>query len=359
MNKRILSVIGVSVLMPACGMIKNLNDMHKSTVGMAKTTGGMASTTSHMANTTDGMAETTNHMSETTDGLSAMTEAMYADLRQGNSLTIRTERLRTMEHLSSQAAKISEAAKFEMAFEFQLWKAFGADTEEKRQALYVDAIPEFFRSMAEYVEHKHPLMPVFMNNNIKNLYALAAGLHRVNPNQTAMLADSPDVEEVHMLKLIKDGLSAKARVVSGEVAPGDLPEYQQEVLKEEANATYILQLRHQFLIGMALAKVADFDSKSEVGQFFFKAWHMLVKWNADFSDLNEVQIKEYAKWLREAVKTQSFLASVGVTDRLDKKLRKVLTKMQISLPADQTKWGHREEQIADFKAAVQEVLQAP
>ncbi|MCC7442378.1 MAG: hypothetical protein IT285_12145 [Bdellovibrionales bacterium] len=325
-----------------CGMIKNLEEMHDATVSMS--------------GTTTGMAETTDHMADTTDNLNATAGSTYADLRQGNSLTIRTERLRAMEHAQAMAAKISEAAKFEMAFEFQLWKAFDADTEAKRQMLYEDAIPEFFRSIADYVPHNRPTDPTSNDDDMKNLYALAVTMHRVNPNQIAMAAEQ-GIDEVCILGLVKDGLRAKAAIESGEVGEEELPAYQVEVLKEEQNAVYMLKLRHQFLAAMAMSKVSDTESRGNISAFFRKLRILLFKWDADFSGLNEVQIREYAKWLRESDDTRDFLAEIGVESKLNKKLRKILGKMRIRLSEDASTWTGKDRAIDEYRQAVARVLE--
>lgn len=337
-----------------CGLIKNMDEMHDSTVGMSKTT-------QKMSDTTAGMSETTDHMAETTDNLLDTAGSTYTDLRQGNSLTIRWQRLEAMNTAESMQSKISEASKFVMAFEFQLWKAFGADTAERRHVLYEDAVIEFFRSMAEWVPYDRDTAPTSNDNAMKNLYALATAVHKINPNQHLMIEEAGGLPEVSFLTVVKDGLSQRLPLARGQVRVSELPVYIQEVLKEEQNATYLLRLRHSFLAAMALSKVSDTESRGDISKFFRKLGIYLFKWTADFDGLNEVQIREYAKWLNEASATRDFLVSVGLESKLDKKIREIYENMRVTdkefaKRQPGTPLTGRQEAILEFCKAVVKLL---
>jgi hypothetical protein len=289
-----------------CGITKNMDEMHDATLAMNKTTNGVA---------------------RTSESIEKLTDELYADLRQGNALTIRSERLRALELAPSQEAKISEAAKYFMAFEFQLWKSYGVDSDQRLTELQKCAVQEFFRDVSSYIPHDRDtsLKPV-PSNAMRNLYAIAVTLHEVNPN-TRDFVESKGKKPDSMLDLIKRALEAKAGVEAGKRDLAREPSWVSEVLAHEQDAVYLLQLRAAFLPVMVLGRIAAIDTGNEVKDATTLVMMLTSAWDAKLEGQNLVQLATYAKWIRESLKTVAFLADHGYSAALDGKLVRLYQNM--------------------------------
>jgi hypothetical protein len=262
-----------------CGLTKNLDEMHDATQEMSTTTKKVASTS---------------------ENLEELTEELYTDLRQGNAVTIRSERQKAMESTTSIESKVSEAGKYYMAFEFQLWKNFGPDSEEKLNFLLKCGFMEFFRDIARYMPADRAVTGLAQTEEMRNLYALAATMHEVNPNQEIQ-AKAKGAKTRSVLSLIKEALAIGAKIETGKADPKAQPEWVTEVLAHEQDAVYLLQLRAAFLPAMAFSKLTTVPASQALAG----------AWAGDVSRYNTIQIFTFAGWLKEAMATAAFLKEIG------------------------------------------------
>lgn len=306
----LLSLLGLA----ACGPIKNMDEMHDAT--------------NSMATTTDHMSKTTEEMKGKTEDLYHTTLSTYTDLRQGNSLIIRADALNDMEKYASIESKIDEAGMYYMAFEFQLWKNYGPDTEKAREALYLEAAQQFFRDIHRYMDADRSTDPASTNPAMQNLFALAVALHQLNPNQEAM-AEKSGIANVSMLSLIKGTLAKQADVESGKIAWDSVKEYEREILTNAKDAIYMLQLRANFLPMMVLAKLTPIETMN----FFEKVKLLLFDYDANWQQLNLAQVKEYTRWINEASATVTYLSKLGESAQIDSKVTKLYGHLRLPAPS--------------------------
>jgi hypothetical protein len=349
----VMAILLAASLTTACKQLDNLQDMHDSTQGMAETTG-------RMAQTTDQMAQVTGQMAQTTGQLLNTTAATYQDLRQGNSLTIRTERLDRMEESKSIEAKISEAGKFFMAMEFQLWKP-KLNTEDEMLSHDEDAIVEFFRSIKNYMKPgEENLSPASSDDNMLNLYSLAAAMHRVNP-EAEKLGREYGYTPKSFLDLLEEGLRAGVAIRDGRQDMHDIPNYILETLREEQAAIYILRLRYNFLAAMPLADVSKIEEDGGflgIPGLFRKAHMVLGGWNADVSKLNPSELEYASIKMEGAIQTRDFLKGIGVDPKTDKNLLKIYRHMRIKPHSASYAGGQGDALLARFQSAVDRFLGA-
>lgn len=289
---------------------------------------------SHMKDNMDNMSDKTNSMEKKTNQLSEDSCELYDALRQGNTLTIRRDSINNLLNGTRQeAAKISEAGPYFMAFEFQLWSDRCQDNSEtKRDKLMAVAAQEFLRQVQEFYAD-NDLSPDpsatsdgsgFTNKNLHAIInALAATLHELNPKQEMRKAANPDFKTYSMLDILENGLAAKADLNSGKMRHGTEPEYVKEVLMQEKYAVALLQARYN----MAVAIVIDGISHIRDG-FFNQVMMFLKPWDANLKSQNLVQITEYQKYVNGANEVHDFLLKIGEKPELNKMFKKVLENMR-------------------------------
>jgi hypothetical protein len=353
----------IGAILSGCSIKKNLDEMHAATVEVSHTSGEMNkkmdTTNQQMADTKTQIIEQvaisrrletqTQGLDEKTRQLKLTSEALYRDLRQGNSLTIRGQRLEAMERTPEIDAKVSEAGKYFMAFEFQLYKYFGFDNDANMEKLQLDAIDEFVRDVRRYSFGGYAIDLTSNNDNMKNLFAMSVALHRINPNEEELVRYK-NLKELTLLSMILDTLAKKKDIDAGVV---QAKEFEHQILVNEDDMVYMLQLRSNFLAGMVLEKLSGVQ---EAG-FLRKAKMALFHWAADFSELNhnQDQLKEYAKWMSECLRIRDLLSKMGYDTRIDGMLVKLYRHMNVQVTAVKPtdKAGVRQHAIAE-----QELLKA-
>lgn len=301
------SLIGLS----SCQMKKNLDEMHEATVAVSATSGRLEN----------------------------QTVEMYDALKQGDSLTARRNGLVALSEAADPSKKISEAAKYFMSFEFQLWSASGQDTAERRQELLATGAKEFLREVQEFIEPNQvdPKPTAQAGDRNQNLNAISVALHFINPKQTEMLHRNPGYKEVSMYSIIKDGLAAGAEIAAGKKTLRDFPAHVREVLVYERVATLLVQARYNYYGAMALGKVTPIRSASPhlkmIGLETSLPNQIRMRyqpWALDISKVGATELEETARYLEGGLKAFDFMRSVGIEPRLNRDLAKIYKNMKPS-----------------------------
>lgn len=349
-------------------MKKNVDDMHRSTVHMDKTTTDMNTTTKEMSETTSQMNDRTKSMAETTEAMKTITEKMnettqkvaeisamlglqtdemYNSLRQGDTLNARRQELESLLKARETPAKLSHAAKYFMAFEFQFWTGHGQDNEDELEELYASAAREFLREAQELIPNNEYIVKPYAqnkgdldsdNNRYQSINALAATLHMQNLKQELMIKKNLRLE-MTMYKMIEISLRASKEIEKGTKSVSDFPLFVKEVLVYEEVARYLIKARYQFLGVMALAKISNIqDGMIEIAKMFIFNWRMKL------SKLNSVQIEEIAKWYNSACNSREILRFLGESTALDSKTKQFYKHLRI------TEFGTGTQKKSDIEA---------
>ncbi len=288
--KNLLSTLAVSSLaFSACGPIDDMKEMKK--------------TTAEMEQTTKELAEVSKKMNKSTTRIDDSAGNTYRDMRLDTSVSNGFKALNEMEAANSMEQKMIAAAYYMASFEFQIWKNKDLDGELLRQKMYALAVKRLFADMKEYVStlDDAQILPTSGGNNLKNLYAMAAMLHEINPNQEVM-SEVNGVKLTSVLDLITDGLQAVAQRKSGHA-----PEYQKIVAQNEEFAVLLLQLRYNIFTLKTLKMVSHIDDG-----FTTKAAMYLSSWQPDFSGLtNDSKMEFAAKVMALTLDTRHRLTSMG------------------------------------------------
>lgn len=278
----------------ACGPIDDMKEMKN--------------TTAEMKETTKELAEVSKKMNKSTTRIDDSAGNTYRDMRLDTSISNGFKALNEMEAANSLEQKMTAAAYYMASFEFQVWKNKDLDTPEVRQQMFALSVKRLFADIKEYVSSLNdsqnfpPLITATTSadNKLKNLYAIAAILHEVNPNQEIMHKVN-NVAVTNMLELITEGLAtAKSSNIN------QLPEYQKIVAQNEELAVLLLQLRYNILTLKSISFVSNVQEKTTLATMYLKSW------TPDLSNLSNASKVEYAiKVTQAALDARNRLTSNG------------------------------------------------
>jgi len=279
-----------------------------------------------MHDATQEMNDQTKHLGKATDELNDKTWILYADLRQSDALASRRASLQALSAADDTARKISEAAKYFMAFEYQIWSGLGGDTLKRSEEAAASAAREFMRDVQEFTQDMTAPSPLAVRDGkARALNALSVAMHVLAHQQETILKQSPDLKSISMLSMIQEALTAKKEISSGEKKLEDVAPYVPEILAYESVAILLLQARYNFFGAMALARISKIrDGVFEYGKARFWSWEL------DLSDKNIIEVREFTRYLTGAMKVHAFLLSVGVQPLLDPALSVVFKNMKLS-----------------------------
>ena len=293
----------------ACQAKKQLDNMHDATMDMRNQT---------------------QNISRTSDELGRQMGEMYDALRQGDSLKARRDSLAALVSARDSARKVSEASKYFMSFEYQIWSGIGEDTPVRRLEAAESAMKEFMKDVQEFLlpgqTEVEPLATRDSEggNRQMSFNSLAAALHLVNPKQTAMRTRQPGTSEMTMYSMLREAVLAKAKMDRGETRATDLPGYVREALNYPRVLELLLQARYNYVAAMAVSRVSNLRE----GTLPYLRMRFL-NWDLDMSKLNVVQMREVARYFRAATSAHDVMKEAGLTPSLNHALGRVLGNMRI------------------------------
>lgn len=324
MKKTIISSSVLVFLLAACAEQKKLDEMHDATLNMEKTTTKMNENTVQMKSQTDSLAKLTRE-------LKAMNDELYDALRQGNSLQLRREAYKALLAAPDMTKKISEAGKYFMSFEIQLWNEFGQDQAlEKRDLLKQQAAQEFFLEIEELAPKDGSVNPtvkpdaVDINseaNRSASFNAMAATLHKMNRKQDRAVKAIPTAKPVNMYSIMEEALLLPRDQVQTDAAA-------REVLAHEKKAIQLLQARYNIFPTIFIDAVSGIGAKNilQQGSMVYLGW----EFNADSVSptsmdylINEVLV--------HAVSAKNLLIKLGHKPKMDDKVSKLLHGMTVKV----------------------------
>jgi len=355
-------ILGLS----GCSMEKKLGDMQGSIDEMKQNTDEMKNDTAKMNRQLEQLQNETRSLGGISRSLDKQTAEMYDSLRQGDSLSARRASLQALLEAEQFPRKLSEAGKYLMSFEYQLWWRDGLDDDSKREELAAIGMRELFYDVHQFVDvNDHTPQPFSgglfgfgeAGNRLRAFNALAASLHLMNPKQEALLKKYPGVRPHSALSMIQEALLA--RDVNGRQIKR-LPKYVREILVFEGTATLLLEARYNFLGLLTLARLMDeerlqvsyiknryrlagrvIDSKlaAKIRESFPRSERVLNgRLLIDLAQFNDVQLEDIHWYLDEANQVHKSLMMAGVQPQIDPVLKQMFQDLEFAeLPAGRQK----------------------
>ena len=289
----------------------------------------------------DGMYDSTQHLAKSTDDLSNKQAELYDALRQGNALQARHDILNTLLASQDSGRKISEAAKYFSAFDFQLWSNLGLDTPQRRIDLETVAAREFMRDVQEFIKpgqtEPSPLAQgdptkktAAEANRQASLNALSVAMHLTNPKQDELVSAHPEFKAVTMYLMIQESLRAKPSIDCGAKKLDQFPGYVREILTFENVARLLVQTRFNFLGAMLLANTSTIREGDHTKLWLpywanFEAGKMrFMSWNMDIANQGVAALEEDGLFMTGALKVAAFMKEVGMIPKLNSNLHGIL-----------------------------------
>ncbi len=311
-------VIAASAL-SSCKQTKQMEEMHDSTEQMKNTTekmndglGKQLDVTKQMEGKLGSQLEISKEMDSKLDDqltisgrLEKPIEATYTDLRQGNGRNIRRDELIHLQNAKTMDAKLTAAAAYLTAFEFQLIKPVLDDNETRRAAFFASAAEEFLRDVIELMPKPWDFPMVDKEGDItQNAYAIAAALHFINPNSAAACKERKN-NCPSMLDILQKALQQKANLETA-------PLFVKKVLEQEETAIYILKLRYVVLTSILVSKASP---AGEAGISEFKTLlrggrMLLAPWTPDLKHANAAQLAQLIEAAVAVHEVYDFLGSI-------------------------------------------------
>lgn len=217
--------------------------------------------------------------------------------RSEASREARTKNLNLMSEAKSFEQKLTYATAYTNAFDLNLSTNMKNSVEE-----YFRAIRENLKAFKDVKDIK----PTSDESEAMNLFAMAVTLQGKS--------------NVSMLSLIKDSLKKVEPLEKGLISLADLSEAQKEVIYFQEEAQLMLNLR--FNINAAMALVSLSDEK--------KLRHLSSLSKGKNGSLNAVQQQRVNSYLLESILIRDFMRSAGIKAKLDKSIRKPLSKIKVS-----------------------------
>jgi hypothetical protein len=306
----------------ACSELKKVDEMHDATVKMS---------------------DTTEDMKKSTGDLKDATDELYDALRQGNALQLRREAYNEVMKAPTMFKKISEATKYFMSFEFQLWNGIGQDTAlVKRDVLGQQAAQEFFMEVEELAARDNSVDPLAQpnakdisseENRAAAFNAMAIAMDQMNRKQPDNIEKLKNDKLITMYSMVEEALQAPREYAQ--------TGYVREILAHEDKAVQLLQARYNMFPLMFIDMMTHLGDKN----IFSQAKTLLLGWELDTSVMSATQT-EYLRTevLAKGLAAKELLIKIGRKPELDSKVSRLIEKMTVKNGTAKTSFAEAEQQ---------------
>lgn len=259
--------------------------------------------------------------------------------RTSGASASRRKALKSLGEMESFSAKVTEASKFVQAFEFQYWTGQRYDTEDYLEALYTDAMREFFRSLMELngdesIAKTNPSIFSFwksVREKNMNISAIAVAMHKMSNVQTLVTVPRIDSQpkSLSVYELIKRALKNIELVENGELNFSDLREYEEIVYNYRDEALAITQARLNMFLTMALMESTELKDYTTTLPLVSKG-APIFSYDSNFDKLNLGEQHRVNDYLDAALKVKVFLEELNKDILYDEKLVYLYEKLNLS-----------------------------
>ncbi len=290
-------------------------------------------------------------------------DSLVDHARQGVASLIREQSRDQLESHSDMADKISEASKYFMAFEIQLYSEGFTDTPEKLDMLVLNAVEELIRHSQSYFsrgwfddDRQRMLNPNSNDDVYKNLAALALTMDAINPNAELAADRTRTPKPRNMLSIIQEVLEKKAEI-NQNVVHAKL--HKQRILDDEALLVYMIQVRASWLAGIILQRLTSDDMMNGIKE---KNWLSLIDdlflsreghgFDVDLGTRTPARLESCAFFLAEANRNLEWLSRYGHPAKVDNLLARAYRQAKLIPSGDPARDEAEKkllEQIEKFK----------
>ena len=161
------------------------------------------------------------------------------------------------------------------------------------------------------------------NRSLKGLAALAVNLHRTRPEFEQAWTKTGLPGDVSLYHVMLDALARRNDVDLGTRFPGAVD----MVLRRPQTATYLLQLRHNYLPVLAMALMTGLARVNTVGQ----GLHAVTGPSISLDHATIAEVNEWSGMLADARATRAALANIGIPPAYNYVLNKMARSVRYEL----------------------------
>lgn len=324
----------------------------------------MSSNLDDMHDKTNQMADTMNGMAKDSQDLKSLSESTFYGLRAVDARKLRDDTRNCLVNSDALSDKLACGTAYFYAFEFQNWKDEGPDNKAKLDSLKEMAVREFFEFLKVFWgPNKHfwqdlePLSP-----NTLDLYAFAANLHQIYPDQDFQGAKK-GFTPISMLTILQDGLLAEYQNPSQD--PNSMPKWMYYVQVSKNDAIALMKKRITFMPFLAYAFLNHLEKKGKL-QLLWDSGLVNRSWDVNLNDFSLAELDFYTLIVRRALMSRQFLNSINIDAIPDNgftstlKIENIFKKMRVNYdsPTRAPEFVAKAAQMKTFQA-LNDLLSAP
>lgn len=305
---------------------------------LKKTAEDTAKTTKEMNETTKEMNESTKDLKGTSEELKDMTGSL------GSNMTYDVSHARMTEHLdrlfyesnrdntgvvggtwnylfgnNDDPDMLAEAGFTIYAMYFQFWEGRGKDDVAELDERLEVGIELLFDRMFKHIPRNGDvngtwiLRPDYIRpgTSFKGVAAIGAKMDDIHTRYVKGL-ERQKLPRMSLYDYVIQALRNRDAVTRTEKTPKAIA----KILQWEHEAVYTLQLRHNILPVMVMARITDFQDRKD-GK---RLWMWWKGQKVSLSKANPEQLKEWTSWLNKASQTRKDLRALGIEPQYNKML---------------------------------------
>ncbi len=318
--------------------------------------------------TAEDTAKTTKEMNETTKDLKDLTLSLGSNVTYKEShatMVIHLDRLfqETAAHHKGVADSVwqfffgkneepdlfADAAFTILAMHFQFWEGqYDQDINELDKRLELGAELLFDR-LFKHIPRNPKVDVARPDLSYRGMAALGAKMDEVDRRYERGLVRR-GLPHMTFYDYVVQALRNRDALARSEA----LPRAAAKILQWEPEAVYLLQLRHNILPVMVLARLTDFQDRKDMRRL----WMWWSGQKVDLSKINPEQLKEWTLWLKKAKQTRKDLREIGIEPQYNSMFNELLEGVDFGQKEIMAKTNPnaREMILRDFAAAYMSVV---
>ena len=298
---------------------------------------GACSKVKELDKRTESMERSTEKVSTVTEEMKATTDAMYQQIRSGNSLINRNNEFDKLvsddEHIHIRTRVASGCGYFK-AFEYQLWTDNQTyDNNDARNIMYVDAANEFTRRAGDLYEiiDTKKMSPTNLSNKYRYelaFYALATTMHFNHNFQDEIVRQDSKLQTNSIYDMMKKALTKEKNK--------RMMDEHEDILLNGLNREVMIELikaRVDMMTALALGNLTD-KRDMTLGQkakgALFKltgGWIGKIELPEKYEGMNDSTKMWTEKYLDAALESRDFLKTIGEKKSLEKTLKSAMKEI--------------------------------
>jgi hypothetical protein len=299
-----------------------------SSCGVKKDAEEMKRTSEEIRQQTDSVAKTSNSILEQSLHISKRTNDLESELVFERSYVLTLANLNDLfgkiekknergpeSHLSMDPDLLLYASGTMQSMYFQFWKGdFDEHLAVLDHRLELAADTLFARSN-KHIPRSFKVNVPSPDRSYKAIASLGARLQDVRPEFTASLLQA-GLKPFSFYDVLIWALAARDRVHRDEM----LPKAVAKILHWRNEAIYLLQLRHNYLPIVVVGRMTDLQERND----FWKVVTLVVGQSVDIRSFDLEQLREWTRWLRQAMDTRAQLRSIGIEPQYNWAMHRML-----------------------------------